>query len=187
MNKQASSPRPIHRPSSKPPRHILLLASAFLRKGEKAAAATANLHRHINKDQHICFQLLQAQPLCTGESWMVTAHLRTEVAPMATLAVDKKAFMKAGQLDCRCAGEAPQEREDVGVEAAFTVLDYYPIRGAEDHLHWAVLVRDLSQLFRWHNMCLPCLASEVKSERCEVSPGCSAGPVPCHEQSTVES
>ena len=44
------SPRPIHSPSSRPPRQIFLLASAFLKKGEKAAAATVNLHSH----KHMC-------------------------------------------------------------------------------------------------------------------------------------
>lgn len=43
------SPRPIHRPSSSPPRHIFLLARAFFRKGEKAAAATANLRGRVQE------------------------------------------------------------------------------------------------------------------------------------------
>ena len=111
VSKQTSSPRPIHRPSSKPPRHILLLASAFLRKGEKAAAATANLHRHINKDQHFWLQLFQAQPSRTGESQITTAHLRMELAPMVAnciyhwmLAVNKKAFKTLGSLSADVQG-----------------------------------------------------------------------------------
>ncbi len=46
------SPRPIHSPSSSPPRQIFLLASAFFRKGENAAAATVNLHRHKHTCRH---------------------------------------------------------------------------------------------------------------------------------------
>ena len=109
-----NSPRPIHSPSSRPPRQILLLASAFFKKGENAAAATVNLHRH--------------KQACRLRHEVLSQHWAASV-----MACNKN---RGNQVEHIMPVKLlPQQGKYVWVKASFAVLHYNPIGGTKDHLH----------------------------------------------------